>query len=57
MMKNSAFILFNASHYIFYFRSGLSPIDSLSDVKARQAAENNPNLGIDCMNNGKFLCK
>ncbi|XP_022120968.1 T-complex protein 1 subunit epsilon [Pieris rapae] len=30
--------------------SGLSPIDALSDVKARQAAENNPNLGIDCMN-------
>ena len=29
--------------------SGLSPIESLSEVKARQVAENNPNLGIDCM--------
>lgn len=29
--------------------SGLSPIDALSEVKARQVAENNPNLGIDCM--------
>ncbi|XP_030022307.1 T-complex protein 1 subunit epsilon [Manduca sexta] len=31
--------------------SGLSPIDSLSEIKARQVAENNPNLGIDCMGN------
>ncbi|XP_038217633.1 T-complex protein 1 subunit epsilon [Zerene cesonia] len=29
--------------------SGLSPIDTLSDIKARQAAENNSNLGVDCM--------
>ncbi|XP_045508181.1 T-complex protein 1 subunit epsilon [Colias croceus] len=29
--------------------SGLSPIDTLSHVKARQAAENNSNLGVDCM--------
>ncbi|CAG4957958.1 unnamed protein product [Parnassius apollo] len=32
--------------------SGLSPIDSLSEVKARQVAENNNNLGIDCMGTG-----
>ncbi|XP_052743147.1 T-complex protein 1 subunit epsilon [Bicyclus anynana] len=31
--------------------SGLSPIDTLSEVKARQAAENNSNLGVDCMSN------
>lgn len=37
--------------------SGLSPIETLSDVKSRQINENNFNLGIDCMgrgNNGKF---
>lgn len=28
--------------------SGLSPIVTLSDVKSRQATENNPWLGIDC---------
>ncbi|XP_026316301.1 T-complex protein 1 subunit epsilon [Hyposmocoma kahamanoa] len=32
--------------------SGLSPIDTLSDVKARQVADKNPNLGIDCMGKG-----
>ncbi|KAM3956132.1 chaperonin containing TCP1 subunit 5 [Aphomia sociella] len=32
--------------------SGLSPIDTLSEVKARQVAENNPHLGIDCMGKG-----
>ncbi|XP_004933262.1 T-complex protein 1 subunit epsilon isoform X2 [Bombyx mandarina] len=32
--------------------SGLSPIDALSEVKARQVAENNPYLGIDCMSKG-----
>ncbi|XP_049882700.1 T-complex protein 1 subunit epsilon [Pectinophora gossypiella] len=32
--------------------SGLSPIDALSEIKARQVAENNPNLGIDCMSKG-----
>ncbi|CAH1642945.1 unnamed protein product [Spodoptera littoralis] len=32
--------------------SGLSPIDTLSEVKSRQASENNPNLGIDCMGKG-----
>lgn len=34
--------------------SGLSPIDTLSEVKARQVAEGNHNLGIDCMSNGKL---
>ena len=29
--------------------SGLSPIKALSNIKARQIKENNPNLGIDCM--------
>ncbi|RYG54603.1 thermosome subunit [archaeon] len=29
--------------------SGLSPISTLSEVKARQLAETNPFLGIDCM--------
>ncbi|KAJ8704555.1 hypothetical protein PYW07_011743 [Mythimna separata] len=32
--------------------SGLSPIDTLSEVKSRQASENNHNLGIDCMGKG-----
>lgn len=29
--------------------SGLAPIHTLADVKSRQATENNPRLGIDCM--------
>jgi len=36
--------------------SGLSPIESLGAVKARQVREKNTRLGIDCMhkgNNGK----
>ena len=28
--------------------SGLAPIESLTEVKAKQLAENNPYLGIDC---------
>lgn len=32
--------------------SGLSPIDVLSELKARQISEKNPALGVDCMNNG-----
>lgn len=32
--------------------SGLSPISTLSDVKARQLKESNPFLGIDCMCSG-----
>eukprot|EP00238_Polyblepharides_amylifera_P007667 CAMPEP_0196595308 /NCGR_PEP_ID=MMETSP1081-20130531/80740_1 /TAXON_ID=36882 /ORGANISM="Pyramimonas amylifera, Strain CCMP720" /LENGTH=536 /DNA_ID=CAMNT_0041919837 /DNA_START=34 /DNA_END=1644 /DNA_ORIENTATION=+ len=32
--------------------SGLPPIDSLTAVKARQLAENNPYLGIDCLDIG-----
>ncbi|KAJ1914680.1 T-complex protein 1 subunit epsilon [Mycoemilia scoparia] len=32
--------------------SGLEPIESLSEVKSSQVEENNPCLGIDCMNRG-----
>jgi T-complex protein 1 subunit epsilon len=32
--------------------SGLSPIETLADVKSRQVAENNSRLGIDCMLKG-----
>lgn len=32
--------------------SGLSPIHTLTEIKARQIQENNPALGIDCMLNG-----
>jgi T-complex protein 1 subunit epsilon len=33
--------------------SGLAPIESLADAKARQVEENNPRLGIDCMGKGE----
>ena len=32
--------------------SGLAPIETLSEVKARQMKEKNPRLGIDCMEKG-----
>eukprot|EP00298_Acanthocystis_sp_HF-20_P027143 c5122_g1_i1.p1 GENE.c5122_g1_i1~~c5122_g1_i1.p1 ORF type:complete len:537 (+),score=210.95 c5122_g1_i1:42-1652(+) len=32
--------------------SGLSPIEAVAEVKARQIAEKNPNLGIDCVGSG-----
>lgn len=32
--------------------SGLPPIETLTEVKARQAQENNPALGIDCLGKG-----
>ncbi|KAF2152939.1 hypothetical protein K461DRAFT_293249 [Myriangium duriaei CBS 260.36] len=32
--------------------SGLSPIETLAHVKARQAKENNSRLGVDCMQTG-----
>jgi T-complex protein 1 subunit epsilon len=32
--------------------SGLAPIESLTAVKARQLAEGNPHLGIDCNETG-----
>lgn len=32
--------------------SGLDPIQSLAEVKARQIKEKNPYLGVDCMNSG-----
>ncbi|WOO85600.1 T-complex protein 1 subunit epsilon [Vanrija pseudolonga] len=33
--------------------SGLSPIDTLADVKSRQVTEKNPRLGIDCLGRGQ----
>jgi T-complex protein 1 subunit epsilon len=33
--------------------SGLSPIETLADVKSRQVTEQNPRLGIDCMGRGE----
>jgi len=32
--------------------SGFSPIDYVGNLKAKQVAENNPNLGVDCMRKG-----
>lgn len=32
--------------------SGLSPIETLADVKSRQIKENNSRLGIDCLSSG-----
>ncbi|CAF1022813.1 unnamed protein product [Adineta ricciae] len=32
--------------------SGFSPIKTVSDVKSQQIAQNNPHLGIDCLNTG-----
>jgi len=32
--------------------SGLSPIETLANVKSRQAKENNSRLGVDCMQTG-----
>jgi len=32
--------------------SGLSPIITLTEIKARQVAEKNPALGIDCLFKG-----
>ena len=32
--------------------SGLSPITELTAVKAKQLAEKNPNLGVDCLQQG-----
>ena len=39
--------------------SGLSPIETLADVKSRQVKEGNSSLGIDCLgkgNNGTSYC-
>jgi chaperonin GroEL (HSP60 family) len=33
--------------------SGLSPIETLADVKSRQLSEGNPRLGIDCNGRGE----
>ncbi len=32
--------------------SGLAPINTLAEVKSRQVKENNPRLGIDCLEKG-----
>ena len=32
--------------------SGLNPIQTVAEVKSRQVAENNPRLGVDCMDLG-----
>ena len=32
--------------------AGLSPIQSLTEVRSRQLKENNPHLGIDCNSSG-----
>lgn len=32
--------------------SGLSPIENLADLKSRQIKENNPRLGVDCLQTG-----
>jgi T-complex protein 1 subunit epsilon len=34
--------------------SGLSPIDTLTEVKSRQIKENKSCLGIDCMGKGEL---
>jgi len=34
--------------------SGLAPMQTLTEVKAKQLSDNNPNLGIDCQNFGTF---
>ena len=39
--------------------SGLNPIETLANVKSEQVSENNPALGIDCLNkgtNGRSVC-
>lgn len=32
--------------------SGLSPIETVSRIKAMQVGQNNPRLGVDCVNAG-----
>ena len=32
--------------------SGLAPIQTLADLKSRQVKENNPRLGVDCLQKG-----
>lgn len=32
--------------------SGLSSVDTIAHIKAQQLAENNPSIGIDCLNKG-----
>eukprot|EP01134_Creolimax_fragrantissima_P008568 CFRG8568T1 len=37
--------------------SGLSAIGLIADIKSKQVAENNPRLGVDCMQNGSYDMK
>lgn len=37
---------------MFYYFSGLPPIETLTELKARQVKENSPTLGVDCMLTG-----
>ncbi|KAF3430243.1 hypothetical protein E2986_11570 [Frieseomelitta varia] len=37
--------------------SGLSPVNTLADIKAAQLAEKNPAFGVDCLNHGTFDMK
>merc|ERR1719471_666700 len=37
--------------------SGLDPIQTLTQIKAKQVTENNPALGVDCMGTGDFDMK
>ena len=32
--------------------SGLSPIETVADAKARQISDGNPRIGVDCLNEG-----
>lgn len=34
--------------------SGLSPVNTLADIKAAQIAENNSSFGVDCLNRGTY---
>ena len=35
--------------------SGLSPIETVADAKARQISEGNPRIGVDCLNEVKII--
>jgi T-complex protein 1 subunit epsilon len=34
--------------------SGLDPIGTLTEIKAKQVSENNPALGVNCFNPGDY---
>ena len=37
--------------------SGLEPINTITEIKAKQVAENNPALGVDCSGEGQYDMK